>query len=90
LGSSCTTHKHDHYLIKLNEKVNTKDNEKISGLIELNCFTKIIMDNSRVMLKIVASLTDDSGGIINDRHIFILQTQWLCLHRVLSGYSGSD
>jgi hypothetical protein len=35
---------------------------------------KIIIDDSRVTLQIVASLTDDSRGVINDCNIFIIQT----------------
>jgi hypothetical protein len=36
------------------------------------------MDNSTVMLQIVASFTDDSRGVIYNRNMFIVQaTEWL-------------
>ncbi len=41
--------------------------------MSLNDASRIIIDNSRVMLPIVASLTDDSRGIIYDRNMFIVQ-----------------
>ncbi len=33
----------------------------------------IVIDDSRVTLQIVASLTDNSTGIIYDRNVFIVQ-----------------
>ncbi len=40
---------------------------------------RIIIDDYRMMLKIVASLTDDSRAIIYDCNMFIVQTlgSWL-------------
>jgi hypothetical protein len=38
-----------------------------------NDASRIIIDNSRVMIQIVASLTDDSTGNIYDPNIFIAQ-----------------
>ncbi len=40
---------------------------------ELNDGSKIIIDDSRVTLQIVASLTDDSRGVIYDCNIFKIQ-----------------
>ncbi len=40
--------------------------------------SKIVIDDSRVMLQIVASLNDDSIGIIYDRNMFIVQTPVAC------------
>jgi hypothetical protein len=36
--------------------------------------SKIIIDESRAMLQIVASLTDDSRGVIYDHNMIIVQT----------------
>jgi hypothetical protein len=45
----------------------------------VNDASRIIIDHnkSRVMVQIVASLTDDSRGIICDRKMFIVQTTGL-------------
>ncbi len=40
--------------------------------MSVNDVYKIIIDASRVTLKIVASLTDDSWGFIYDRNVFIV------------------
>jgi hypothetical protein len=37
--------------------------------------TRILIDNSRVMLQIVGSLTDSSGGVIYNRNMFIAQAK---------------
>ncbi len=34
--------------------------------------SRIVTDNSRVLPQIVASLKDDSGGVIDDRNMFIV------------------
>ncbi len=39
----------------------------------LNGASRIVNDNSRVMLQIVGSLTDDSRGIIYNHFMFIVQ-----------------
>jgi hypothetical protein len=55
-----------------------------------NDATKTMIDRSRVMVQIVASLTDDSRGVIYYRNMFIVQAtddtpmkknrvQWLVL-----------
>ncbi len=41
--------------------------------MSVNNTSGIIIDNSRVMLQIVASLTDDSRGVIYNGMIFIMQ-----------------
>jgi len=41
--------------------------------MSVNDTSKIIIDDSRAMLQIVASLTDDSRGIIYTRNMFIVQ-----------------
>ncbi len=38
--------------------------------MSVNDASMVVIDDSRAMLQIVASLTDDSGGIICDRNIF--------------------
>jgi hypothetical protein len=38
-----------------------------------NDASRIAIDNSRVTLQIVASLTDNSRGVIYDRNMFIVQ-----------------
>ncbi len=38
-----------------------------------NDASRIVIDNYRVMLQIVASLTDDCRGVIYDRNMFIVQ-----------------
>ncbi len=35
--------------------------------------SQIVIDNSRLMLEIVASLTDDSRGVIYNHNMFIVQ-----------------
>ncbi len=39
-----------------------------------NDTSRIVIDNSRVMIQIVASLTDNSRGVIYDPSMFIVQT----------------
>ncbi len=41
--------------------------------MSINDTSRIIIDEPRVMLKIVVSLTDNSRGIIYDRNMFIVQ-----------------
>ncbi len=41
--------------------------------MSVNDASKIIIDNSRVMKKIVASLTNNSRGVIYNRNMFIVQ-----------------
>ncbi len=41
--------------------------------MSVNDTSRIIIDNSIVMLKIVASLTDNSRGVIYDCNMFIVQ-----------------
>ncbi len=41
--------------------------------MSVNDASRITVDNSRVMFQIVASLSDDSRGIIYDRNMFIVQ-----------------
>ncbi len=41
--------------------------------MSVNDTSRIIIDDSRAMLQIVASLTDDSRGIIYTRNVFIVQ-----------------
>jgi hypothetical protein len=39
--------------------------------MSVNDASRIVIDDSRAMLQIVASLTDDSGGVIYDCNVFI-------------------
>jgi hypothetical protein len=41
--------------------------------MSVNDTSRIVIDNTRVMHQIVASLTDDSRGIIYDCNMFIVQ-----------------
>ncbi len=41
--------------------------------MSVNDTSMIVIDNSRVMLQIVASLTEGSRGVIYDRNVFILK-----------------
>jgi len=41
--------------------------------MSINDASGIVIDDYRVMLQIVASLTDDSTGLIYDRNMFIVQ-----------------
>jgi hypothetical protein len=41
--------------------------------MSVNNVSRIIIDDSRVTLQIVASLTDNSRGITDDRNVFIVQ-----------------
>ncbi len=41
--------------------------------MSVNDASRIVIDNSRVMLQIVASLTDNSIGVIYNRNMFIVQ-----------------
>ncbi len=41
--------------------------------MSVNDACRIVIDDSKVMLQIVASLTDDSRGIIYDSNMFIIQ-----------------
>ncbi len=41
--------------------------------MSVNDTSRIVSDNFRMMLQIVASLTDDSRGIIYDCNMFIVQ-----------------
>ncbi len=40
--------------------------------MSVNDASRIIIDNTRVTLQIVASLTDDYRGVIYDRNMFIV------------------
>ena len=42
-----------------------------------NDISRIVIDDSRVLLQIVASLTDDSRGVIYNRNMFIVQATGL-------------
>ncbi len=42
--------------------------------MSVNHNSRIIIDGSRVMLQIVASLTDDSRGFIYDCDVFIIES----------------
>ncbi len=41
--------------------------------MSVNDASRIVIDDYRVTLQIVASLTDDSTGLIYDRNMFIVQ-----------------
>ncbi len=41
--------------------------------MDANDASRIVIDESRAMLQIVASLTDDSRGVIYEHNMFILQ-----------------
>jgi hypothetical protein len=41
--------------------------------VSVNDVSRIIIDESRVTLQIVASLTDNSRGVTYDRNVFIVQ-----------------
>ncbi len=41
--------------------------------MSVNDASRILMDNSMVMLQIMASLTDDSRGVIYNCNMFIVQ-----------------
>ncbi len=41
--------------------------------MSVNDTSRMIIDSSRVVVQIVASLTDDSRGVIYDRNMFIVQ-----------------
>jgi hypothetical protein len=43
--------------------------------MSVNDVSRIIIDDSRVLLLIVVSLTDDSKGTIYDCNMFIVQTR---------------
>ncbi len=47
--------------------------------MSVNDTSMIIIDDTRVMLQTVASLTDDSRGVIYDRSMFIEQATGQCL-----------
>jgi hypothetical protein len=44
--------------------------------MSLNDASRIVIDDSRVMLQIVAPLTDNSRGVIYDCNMFIIQATW--------------
>ncbi len=48
-----------------------------------NDASSIVTDNSRVMLQIVASLTDDSRVVIYNHIMFIIQATVACTIKVL-------
>ncbi len=52
----------------------------------INDTSRIIIDDSTVMLQIVASLTDNSGGFINDCNMFIVESTVHCLLRRIVSY----
>ncbi len=52
--------------------------------MSVNDTSRIVIDDSRVMLQIVASLTDNSRGIIYDCNMFIVQGTGLHLYLVQS------
>ncbi len=43
--------------------------------MSLNDTSRIVIDNSRVMLQIVVSLTDNSKGVFYNRNMFIVQAK---------------
>ncbi len=46
--------------------------------MSVNDASRIIMENSTVMLQIVVSFTDDSRGVIYNCNVFIVQAiEWL-------------
>ncbi len=48
--------------------------------MSVNVASEIIIEDSRVMPQIVASLTEDSRGVIYNQNLFIVQaTDWLLL-----------
>ncbi len=54
--------------------------------MSVNDFSTIVIDDSRVKLQIVVSLTDDSRGIIYNHNMFIVQAvhvSFTVLHRWL-------
>ncbi len=61
----------------------------LSSQLSANDAPRIIIDASRVMLQIVASLTDDSRGIIDDHNMFMVQAtgllrQCVCYNHLLA------
>jgi len=49
--------------------------------MSVNDACRIVTDNSRVMLQIVLSLTEDYRGIIYDCNVFIVQTTGMNYYR---------
>ncbi len=49
--------------------------------MRVNNTSRIVIDDSRVVLKIVASLIDDSRGVIYDCNMFIVQAPGHCICR---------
>ncbi len=47
--------------------------------MSVNGTSKMVIDDSRAMLQIVASLTDDSRCIFNDRNMFIVHATGVVL-----------
>ncbi len=43
--------------------------------MSVNDASRIVINDSKVMLQIVASLTDDSRGIVYDHNMFIVQAK---------------
>ncbi len=52
--------------------------------MKVNDASSIIIDDSRVTLQTVASLTEDSRGIIYDRNMFIVQAPGVVIFEYLS------
>ncbi len=50
----------------------------------VNDASRIIIGNSRVTIRVVASLTDDSRGVIYDRNVFIVQATGCGLAKLLT------
>ncbi len=53
------------------------------GCVIALALARVVSYAPRVMLQIVASLTDDSRGIIYDRNMFIAQANGLILHNFI-------
>jgi hypothetical protein len=56
--------------------------------MSVNDAFRIVIDDSRVMLQIVASLSDDSRGIIYDCNMFIVQATGFVLSAKVYPFSG--
>ncbi len=56
--------------------------------MSVNDTSRIIIDDSRVMLQIVASLTYDSRGIIYNHNLFIVQSSGVNVIKLFSSLSA--
>jgi hypothetical protein len=52
--------------------------------MSINDASRIVIDDSRVVLQIVASHTDDSRGVTYDPHMFIVQNSGLAFTELLT------